>query len=124
VFGTVALDDVTDFVSKDAGELTFGFELVKEGAGDKDLTAREGEGVDGFGVREEVEFECVRCFFGDGVMREVLTDPLDKIKIGPGGDLTPILGGHVGGGLEAEGNFLISGDVDALGFAGNGIGLA
>lgn len=124
LFGAVALDDVGDFVAENAGELPFGFEAVEEGTGDEDLAAGEGECVDGFGVFEKVELELVGAAASGSGVEEARADTVyDGCGLGAFLEAA-VLGGHFGGGLEAEGDFLFGGETDALDFAGDGVGLS
>lgn len=50
VFGAVASTDMAYLMTEDAGELAVGLETVQERAGDEDLAAGEGEGVNGLAV--------------------------------------------------------------------------
>jgi hypothetical protein len=124
VFCAVALDNVPDFVPEDSGELAFGLKSSEECAGDKDLSAGESKGVDGFGIGEEVEFELVRGFFGDGVVDKMVANGSDGFGFGAAFDDASVLGGHFWGRLESEGDFLIWGEAYSLFFAGDRVGLA
>ena len=55
----VASDNVADLMSEDTGHLIFLFQQFKQAERDKDLTAREGKGVNRFRIREEVKLEIV-----------------------------------------------------------------
>jgi hypothetical protein len=122
LLGGVAVDDVADLVAKDAREFALGCQLVVEGLGDEHLAAGEGEGVDGLGVGEEVELKGVGVF-GEGA-DEFLAHRFDFGLAGiVGGKLSPHLGGHFGGGLEAQLHFLVGRDANVLGFVGDGVGL-
>jgi hypothetical protein len=70
LLGGMAGDDVAGFVAEHAGELRLVFQAIVERAGDEDLAAGQREGVDGFGIVEQVVMESCRVgTFGASVDR-------------------------------------------------------
>ena len=91
-------------VAKNTGQLAVTRQLIVQGAGDEDLPARQGEGVDGLWVRQQVEVEWVGSGAGRGTLDDVLPDPLDAPLVGLVRVEAAKLGRHFGRSLKPHGN--------------------
>ena len=108
---TVAGEHVADLVPEDAGQLPFGFEQLVEPAGDEDLPARQGEGVHGFGVVEQMKLERIGVFasllaqvFIQG-RQQSLANVVNGLACLWAGAQAAVLGLHLGGGFAAPWQF-------------------
>lgn len=108
MFGRVAMDNMSDFVTEDGGELIFVGHLVEKRAGDEDLAAGQGEGVDRARIVHEMEAEWIWAFSSSAVGDYFLADACNALCLGIGrrNDATH-LRTHLWSGLSAESDFLL-----------------
>ena len=128
MLGRVPIDHVSDLVPQHPGQLGLVPKLVEQGAGDEDLAAGKGEGIDHVAVIEQVEVEIadVGALAGLGALHQLVPDLGDRPGVGVGArvERPAHLLGHLRGGLKAQGLLVFGGETaDVLFFAGDGVEL-
>lgn len=120
--GPVLIEDVDDFVGKDACDLILGGHFVEESAVEEDGAAREGEGVEFLAfddVEGELEGFAAESVGGDGA-HDTLGDAADFDHAGIGGGEDAFFFSDLGGGFTAKFDLVIHAGAERIGGCDSG----
>ena len=103
----VTANHMPAFVTENAGQLGFAAKTIEQAAGDENLAAGKGKGIDGFCVAKEMELKLIGALGGGTVLHDAPADALDfqRLRI-VGRHFAAHLRRHSRRRLQAKLNFL------------------
>ena len=110
---------MTDLMPQHAGQLPLGLQPAVERRRNKTLAAREGKGVDGLGISQQMKIEAPLGILRGAALHQAHADLVDILLRPLIGMQSAMLLHHRRCRLQTEGNFLMGSQADILIFPGN-----
>ncbi len=114
MLSSVTIDHVTYFVPEHARQLPGRGQFVQQPLGDENLSAGQGERIDGFWVSQDVKLKVVGRLFGIALGHDLLADLVYQLLIARIGIFSAVLGRHLRRRLQTQTNFLVGRHGDVL----------